>query len=134
MLIKKRVGILGGGQLGRMLNEAASTMALEVMVLDPSEDAPAGQFGNKNGHLLGSFQDVEKISALAQRVDVITYEIEHINADAVADIIQKQQAKGVAVEAQPSPRTIRLIQDKYQQKLYLRDRGKLLTPGNCLPC
>ncbi|EDQ88528.1 uncharacterized protein MONBRDRAFT_9068 [Monosiga brevicollis MX1] len=103
------VGVLGGGQLGRMLAEAGHRLGIKVVVLDPlGEASPAGQV--THGAIQGSFNDAEKIQELARQVGVLTVEIEHVNCDALDAVV----AAGTPV--QPSPHSIRLIQDKFAQK------------------
>lgn len=114
------IGILGGGQLGRMIAFDAQRMGMKVIVLDPDPNAPAGQVANQ--HVVGSFRDSEKIAELAQLCDVVTVEIEHVDADALETLEQQ----GVVV--QPSARTIRLIQDKYAQKEHFAKQNIPLAP------
>ncbi len=114
------VGILGGGQLGRMMAFDAQRMGMKVVVLDPDPNAPAGQVANQ--HIVGSFRDPQKIAELAQACDVVTVEIEHVDADAL-EALEKQ---GVSV--QPSSKTIRLVQDKYAQKQHFDALGIPLAP------
>lgn len=114
------IGILGGGQLGRMMAFDAQRMGMRVVVLDPDPNAPAGQVASQ--HIIGSFRDPQKIAELAQHCDVVTVEIEHVDTDAL-ETLEKQ---GVAV--QPSARTVRLIQDKYAQKQHFDAIGIPLAP------
>ncbi|KAI8983988.1 phosphoribosylaminoimidazole carboxylase [Mycotypha africana] len=114
----QRVGILGGGQLGRMMIEAASRMNLRVTVLDKPTDAPAKQIESTQEHIHGAFSDAEKIKELAIKVDVLTVEIEHVNADILASI-----EKEGSVRVCPSSFTIKTIQDKFNQKEYLSSHG-----------
>jgi phosphoribosylaminoimidazole carboxylase len=109
------VGIVGGGQLGMMLAEAAHPMGYSVGVLDPTENCPAAQVGA--AHILGSLSDPERLRELAARSDVITYEIEHFDAGAAVDLA----AEGHHFE--PWPQTVELIQDKLHQKEHLRGNG-----------
>ena len=111
------VGVLGGGQLGRMLIEAASRLNIKVLALDPSANAPAKQISSA-AHLDGSFSDAAKIHELAGQVDVLTVEIEHVDAGALADL-KSEGRSGKGVQVHPSPAVILTIQDKYQQKLHL---------------
>ncbi|KAI9808440.1 MAG: phosphoribosylaminoimidazole carboxylase ade2 [Pycnora praestabilis] len=109
------VGILGGGQLGRMLVEAANRLNINVKVLD-SENAPAKQISAHDGHVNGSFSDLKSVKKLAEAcgVDgVITPEIEHVDTYALEEI----SSSGIKIE--PSWRTIRTIQNKYNQKEHL---------------
>ncbi|VVT58566.1 uncharacterized protein SAPINGB_P006273 [Magnusiomyces paraingens] len=113
----KVLGILGGGQLGRMMVEAANRLNVKTVILD-GENSPAKQINAQNSHVNGSFTNSEAIFELAEQCDVLTVEIEHVNADVLAQI----EAKG-KVQVHPSPATIKLIQDKYTQKLHLIKHG-----------
>ncbi|GKV27316.1 hypothetical protein SLEP1_g36502 [Rubroshorea leprosula] len=104
------VGVLGGGQLGRMLCQAASQMAIKVMVLDPSENCPASALAYH--HMVGSFDDSSTVEEFAKRCGVLTVEIEHVDAETL-ERLEKQ-----GVDCQPKASTIRIIQDKYLQKVH----------------
>ncbi|WP_128896825.1 5-(carboxyamino)imidazole ribonucleotide synthase [Longirhabdus pacifica] len=80
------IGILGGGQLGRMMALAGSHMGYRFTVLDPSEDAPCAQVANE--HIQAAFDDKHAASLLASKVDVITYEFENIDANMVEHLQQ----------------------------------------------
>ncbi|KAK8206801.1 hypothetical protein M8818_004636 [Zalaria obscura] len=108
----KVVGLLGGGQLGRMFLEAANRLNIKVNVLD-APNAPAKQISNHDGHFDGSFKDPEAVKKLSKTCDVVTVEIEHVNTQVLEEISGE-----VAVE--PSWKTIRTIQDKYAQKEHLQ--------------
>ncbi|KAJ2778878.1 phosphoribosylaminoimidazole carboxylase ade2 [Coemansia javaensis] len=112
------VGILGGGQLGRMLVEAASRMNVRVRVLDPTAQSPAKQISSFAQHIDEPFTSPEAIHALAEGCDVLTVEIEHVNCAELAAVEEAGTAK-----VRPSAATIRLIQDKCLQKEYLAARG-----------
>ncbi|KAG8742348.1 phosphoribosylaminoimidazole carboxylase ade2 [Ceratobasidium sp. 414] len=114
----QRVGVLGGGQLGRMLAASASLLNVEILFLDVGEQAPAKQVLSSPGHIDGSFSDPVKIRELASKVDVLTVEIEHVNV-AILEEIEKEGK----VSVQPTPATIRTIQDKYVQKEHLLSHG-----------
>ncbi|KAI1814734.1 phosphoribosylaminoimidazole carboxylase [Poronia punctata] len=120
------IGLLGGGQLGQMLCQAAAPLGITVAVLD-AENCPAKQVNHNDLHVTGSFKDPEKIKSLASRCDVLTVEIEHVECD----ILEEIATKGVEVPSpdgngtymkrvpvHPSYKTLRLIQDKFQQKEY----------------
>ncbi|CAM9017755.1 unnamed protein product [Wickerhamomyces anomalus] len=111
------IGILGGGQLGRMLVEAAHRLNIKTVILD-APNSPAKQINALDEHVDGSFADAEGIAKLAAKCDVLTVEIEHVDADALERI-----AKSSNVKVFPLPQTIKLIQDKYLQKLHLIDHG-----------
>ncbi|KAM3329168.1 hypothetical protein ACQJBY_026319 [Aegilops geniculata] len=102
------VGVLGGGQLGKMLCQAASQMGIKVAILDPLKDCPANSVCHE--HVVGSFNDGDAVREFAKRCDVLTVEIEHV--DAVA--LEKLEKQGVVCE--PKASTIAIIQDKYRQK------------------
>lgn len=106
--LKKRVGIIGGGQLGRMMIEESLRLNVHFNVLDADNNCScahiAGQFFE------GKLTDSEKIKELAQYCDVITYEIEHVNT---AALIELEDAGKTII---PSPRILQLIQDKGLQK------------------
>lgn len=111
----KIIGVLGGGQLGRMFMEAANRLNIQVNILD-KDNAPAKQISAHGGHIIGSFKDSEAIRKLAKACDVLTVEIEHVDTHVL------EQIEG-DVRIEPSWRTIRTIQDKYLQKQHLRSRG-----------
>ncbi|KAG0308735.1 phosphoribosylaminoimidazole carboxylase ade2 [Dissophora globulifera] len=113
----RRVGILGGGQLGRMVQEAASRLNISLTILDEPVDSPAKQLNANQPHIHGSFRDPVKIRELAESVDVITVEIEHVDTR----VLHELEASGKSVH--PSPATITLIQDKYLQKQHLAKYG-----------
>ena len=109
----KRLGIIGGGQLGMMITEAAQNLndaISEITVLDPTENCPAAQVGAKQ--IVGDFKDEAAILKLAEQSDVITYEIESGNTD----VLSKLKA-----EIEPSPSTLSVIQDKFLQKTFLSE-------------
>jgi phosphoribosylaminoimidazole carboxylase PurK protein len=110
--MKKTIGIVGGGQLGRMLTDAAHKLGFVVTVLDPTQDSPAGQVADKQ--IVGSFTDESKIRELAKDVDYVTFEIELANADVLHDLTKK----GVSIN--PSAKTLSIIKDKYKQKEFLK--------------
>ncbi len=115
------IGVVGGGQLGRMLAEAASPLGVEVIVLDPTPDCPAA--GVARDQLVGAFDDEERIHDLAERADVLTFEIELADQDALERV---REATGVPVH--PDPATLRTIHDKLVQKRELADAGIPVPP------
>lgn len=111
------LGIIGGGQLGMMIAEAAARMPEQVsrvIVLDPTEGCPASLAGADQ--MVAGFGDVDAITRLSREADVITYEIES------GDSAVLKSVEGNA-EISPSPETLRIIQDKLLQKEFLRGRG-----------
>lgn len=120
------VGILGGGQLGRMLVEAANRLDVETLILD-AENAPAKQIRSSEKHVTGSFADEKSVRELAEKVDILTIEIEHVDTTVLFEL---EKEKGDKLEIHPSPATIRLIQDKYLQKEFLIEKG--ITTADCI--
>ena len=113
--MKKRLGIIGGGQLGMMITEAAQNLndeISEITVLDPTENCPAAQAGAKQ--IIGDFKDKDAIVKLAEQSDIITYEIESGNTDVLSKL-------NAVIE--PSPSTLSIIQDKLSQKKFLSKNG-----------
>ena len=113
----KILGIIGGGQLGMMLTEAAKSMPLDiskVIVLDPTENCPAAKVGAEQ--IVADFKDKSSIKELAERSDIITYEIESGDS-AVLKSLES------TCEINPSPETLRIIQDKLIQKKFLNDNN-----------
>lgn len=110
----KTVGILGGGQLGRMIVEAAHRLNIKTVILD-APNSPAKQINAISEHIDGSFSDASSIMKLAEQCDVLTIEIEHIDVEALKQV----QQKFPKIEIYPLPETIKLIQDKFTQKLHL---------------
>ncbi|CAK9095155.1 Phosphoribosylaminoimidazole carboxylase (AIR carboxylase) (AIRC) [Durusdinium trenchii] len=109
----RTVGCLGGGQLGRMMVYAAHRLGVRMCVLDPlGESSPAGQVSELS--IKGSFQAMLRRSELASKCDILTLEVEHVNAQALEEL----HLKGVPV--QPLPFVVKLIQDKYDQKVHLQ--------------
>uniref|UniRef100_A0A5B7BW77 phosphoribosylaminoimidazole carboxylase n=1 Tax=Davidia involucrata TaxID=16924 RepID=A0A5B7BW77_DAVIN len=104
------VGVLGGGQLGRMLCQAASQMAIKVIVLDPMENCPASALSHY--HMVGSYDDSTTVEEFAKRCGVLTVEIEHV------DVATMEKLEQQGVDCQPKASTIRIIQDKYLQKVH----------------
>lgn len=125
---RKRLGLLGGGQLGRMLAYPASLLNIDLVILDPLPNAPAKQLVNplhsSVNHLDGPFSDSDYVTKLASMADVLTVEIEHINVDA----LDAAQASSKAIEVHPAPSTLRTIQDKYIQKEWLKARSISIAP------
>ena len=113
----KILGIIGGGQLGMMLTEAAKNMPLDiskVIVLDPTENCPAAKVGAEQ--IVADFKDESSIRELADRSDIITYEIE--SGDSI--VLKKLESK---CQINPSPETLSIIQDKLSQKKFLKENN-----------
>src|ERR1700753_248249 len=98
-----------------MLAAEASLLNIDLVILDVVSDAPAKQVIGNVEYVDGSFLDTIKIRELASRVDILTVEIEHVNADVLDELNSDTK-----IVVHPSPSTIRTIQDKYLQKQHLR--------------
>lgn len=113
----KILGIIGGGQLGMMIAEAAKKMPneiSEIIVLDPTENCPAAQVGATQ--IIADFKDKDAIVELSEKSDIITYEIESGDSDILKSVEKN-------AEINPSPETLRIIQDKYLQKTFLKENN-----------
>jgi len=113
----KILGLIGGGQLGMMIAEAAKKMPdeiSEIIVLDPTENCPAAQVGATQ--IIADFKDRDAIIDLATKCDIITYEIESGDSDVLKSVEDK-------AEINPSPDTLKIIQDKFLQKSFLRENN-----------
>lgn len=109
------LGILGGGQLGKMLLYETRKWDIQTKVMDPSEDAPCRISCNQ--FVVGDLMDFDAVYAFGQDVDVLTIEIENVNVDA----LEKLESEGVKVF--PQPNALRTIQNKATQKLFYRDHA-----------
>ncbi|RAK22796.1 5-(carboxyamino)imidazole ribonucleotide synthase [Flavobacterium aquaticum] len=105
-----KLGILGGGQLGKMLLTETRKFDIQTLVLEPSEEAPARY--SCNGFYKGSLMDFDTVYQFGKMVDLLTIEIENVNLDA----LDKLEEEGLPIY--PSPKTLRLIQNKGKQKDY----------------
>ncbi|WP_380678352.1 5-(carboxyamino)imidazole ribonucleotide synthase [Salinigranum sp. GCM10025319] len=114
------LGVVGGGQLGRMLAEAAAPLGVDVIVLDPTPDCPASVAADQ---IVGSFDDPEGVAELAARCDALTFEIELADPDLLDEV---SEAAGVPVH--PSPDTLRVIEDKLRQKRTFEEAGIPVPP------
>ena len=110
------LGVVGGGQLCRMLAEAASPLGVEVVFVDPTPDAPARAVARDQ--IVGGFDDPEAVGRLADRADFLTYDIELADPGVV-----ESAAEEAGVPVHPDPDTLRTIQDKYVQKEALVENG-----------
>ena len=106
------LGILGGGQLGKMLLYETRKWDVYTKVMDASEDAPCRMSCNE--FVLGSLLDFDAVYNFGKDVDVLTIEIENVNVDA----LEKLEAEGVKVY--PQPQVLRTIQNKAKQKLFIK--------------
>ena len=109
------IGILGGGQLGRMLTLEAKRMGYHVLTLDPVPHSPCGQVADEQ--IVAAYDDMRAVTQLGERSDIVTYEFENIPRETVE-----------ALEAQhhvvrPDANVLRITQDRILEKTFLRDNG-----------
>jgi len=119
-LLKQKIGILGGGQLGRMLIEEALRLNVNVNILENSKDCPCYHLAHE--FIEGSLTDEAKIMELAAMSDVLTFEIEHVNTEALIKL--EDEGKTII----PSPRMLKIIQDKGLQKQYYTEHHVPTAP------
>ena len=113
----KILGIIGGGQLGMMLTEAAKKMPehiSKVIVLDPNQNCSASLVGAEQ--ITADFKDKDAIIELSKKADVITYEIESGDSEVLKSVQNN-------AEINPSPETLKTIQDKFLQKTFLQNNN-----------
>ncbi len=125
-----RVGIVGGGQLGRMLIQAGIDFALEIHVLDSSPDSPCN--GLAHEFVVGSVREAEAIVRFARGLRLLTFELENISVEG----LEAAEKEGIVVF--PSPAVLRVIQDKGLQRQYYAQKGfpgprfQLWAPGEAI--
>ncbi len=115
-----KLGIISGGQLGKMLIQEASKWDIITYVLDNIEDCPAG--GIASHYVKGSNLDFQSVYEFGKMVDVLTFELENINVEALI----KLQSEGIKVV--PDPKILKLIQDKGLQKAFYKKNGLPTSP------
>src|SRR5438105_3696197 len=113
--MRNRVGIVGGGQLGRMLAFEAKKMGFYVAVIDPTPQSPAGQVADHQ--IIADYTDEKAIRELAALSDFLTFEIELANAKLLKELSEK------GVQVNPSAETLAIIKDKLLQKQFLKKNG-----------
>ena len=113
------IGMIGGGQLGRMFTIAAKYLGYKVIVLEPGENSPAGQVADEQ--LVAAYNDPEALEQFAQRCDVITTEFENIPASVLDDL-----SKTCLVH--PSAEALGKTQDRIIEKEFIRSCGLLPVP------
>lgn len=113
--LDKKIGIIGGGQLGQMMLLEAKKMGFYAVVLDPTPDCPCHSICDE--HIIADFDDEKAFQLLAEKTDVITYEFEHINAKA----LERLEDKGYKIY--PTAASLEVIQDKLTQKEAMAKAG-----------
>ncbi len=109
-----KIGIIGGGQLGKMMVAEAKKMGFYVAILDPTFNCPAHSMVDK--HIVANFDDREAIRQLAKDCQVLTYEFEHIDVEVLLEL---EKAGHIIY---PTPKSLALIQNKYIQKKCLEEK------------
>ncbi len=115
------LGVIGGGQLGRMMGESAAPLGVDVIVVDPTPRAPAWPVVSEQ--IVAPFDDRDALLEVAERSDVLTFEIELADPHLLEEV---REATGTPVH--PDPKTLGLIEDKLVQKTRLRDAGVPVPP------
>ena len=108
------IGIIGGGQLGRMLAMAAARLNFRVIVLEPQPDCPAGQVANRQ--IVAAYDDAAALADLADASDVVTYEFENVPVAAAANLAER-------VPVYPPPRALEVSQDRLVEKTFINSCG-----------
>ena len=119
------LGILGGGQLGRMFAVAAKTMGYQVMVLEPDPLAPAAKFADR--HLCTSYDDPEALKTLARQCAAVTTEFENVSAQAMALLAQNTRVS-------PSGKTVAIAQNRIEEKHWINQAGLATAPYAPITC
>ena len=120
-----RIGIIGGGQLGRMMVKAAKRLGCTCVVLDPTPGSPAGQV---SGHqIVGDYHDPAKLRELAESCDVTTFDIEDIDSETLIELEREGN------QIHPAPGVLAVIQDKLTQKEALESAGIPTAPFVPMP-
>ena len=109
------LGILGGGQLGRMLSQAASRLGFDVVILDPQPDCPAARVSR--AQITAPYDDPDALQALGRLCDVVTFEFENVPASSVETLA------GAGALVAPGPTALAVAQDRVDEKTYLNAVG-----------
>ncbi len=109
------IGVLGGGQLGRMLALAAARIGFDVVILTPETDSPASRVAKTT--IVGQYADPDALKALADASDVVTYEFENVPAAAVERLLT------LGAPVAPNARALAVAQDRVEEKTFLNGAG-----------
>jgi len=118
--VVERIGVLGGGQLGRMLTLEAKRMGYRVVTLEPLPNSPCGQVADEQ--IVAAYDDLRAIGELGARSDVVTYEFENIALESVRAL----ESDGRLVR--PSAHVLRIAQDRILEKTFLQEIGAPVAP------
>lgn len=113
------IGIIGGGQLGRMLAMAAARLGFHTVILEPQADCPAAQVANRQ--IVAAYDDAKALAELAEACDVITYEFENVPVSAVDNLAEKALVF-------PPPAALEVSQDRFTEKQFLNESGIETAP------
>ncbi len=113
--LNQKIGIIGGGQLGKMMILEAKKLGCHITILDPVKDCPASSICDE--HIVASFSDKNAIYSLAKKCDVITYEFEHIDYACLMELEQ------LGHKVYPTPSSLKIIQNKFTQKTVLKENN-----------
>ena len=113
------IGIIGGGQLARMMASAAARLGFHTIILEPTPDCPAAQTANRQ--IVADYDDEKALDELANLSDVITYEFENVPARAVDRLAKKATVL-------PKPAALEVSQDRFTEKKFLNDSGLTTAP------
>jgi 5-(carboxyamino)imidazole ribonucleotide synthase len=109
------IGVIGGGQLGRMFAVDAKRMGYHVIVLDPQEHSPCGQVADEQ--IVAAYDDLDAVAELGRRSDVVTFEFENIAVESVVHLEQ------LGYRVTPSSEVLRITQDRLLEKRFVRECG-----------
>ncbi|OEC97427.1 MULTISPECIES: 5-(carboxyamino)imidazole ribonucleotide synthase [Rhizobium] len=110
----KTIGIIGGGQLGRMLAMAAARLNFRTVILEPQADCPAAHVAN--AQIAAAYDDAAALAELAKRCDVVTYEFENVPVTAAEDL-------ALQVKVYPPPKALEMAQDRLTEKSFINGCG-----------
>ncbi len=115
----RTIGIIGGGQLGRMLAMAAARLGIRTIILEPQADCPAAQLANDQ--IVAAYDDPQALDELAQRCDVVTYEFENVPVAAAERLVR-------SVPVFPPPKALEVSQDRLVEKRFINECGIPTAP------
>ena len=121
----KTIGIIGGGQLGQMLTFAAKQAGMRVVILDPNPDCSAAQAADSS--IVAEYSDKKAIEELARRSDVLTYEFENVDLEALEDVSDK-------VLIPQGTELLRITKDRLREKTFLKEHGLQVAPFVAVSC
>ena len=110
-----KIGLIGGGQLGKMILSEANRMNLKTLVLDSNKNSPCKNLCNN--FYIGKLDNYNDILKFGKRCDIITFEIEHINIDALLKL------ENIGKKVYPKPHTLSIVQDKSKQKKFYNENN-----------